>query len=56
VLAELDVQRRADLLKRLVAARQVMLTTTDLDLFAPEFVASGKVWCIRAGRLHADAG
>jgi DNA replication and repair protein RecF len=56
VLAELDTQRRSDLLSRLVGARQVLLTTTDLDLFAPEFVRSGKVWCIRAGRLHEDGG
>jgi DNA replication and repair protein RecF len=56
VLAELDTQRRSDLLSRLVGARQVLLTTTDLDLFAPEFVRSGRVWCIRAGRLHEDGG
>ncbi len=56
VLAELDVQRRSDLLSRLVDARQVLLTTTDLDLFAPEFVRSGKVWCIRAGRLSEEVG
>jgi DNA replication and repair protein RecF len=52
VLAELDTRRRSDLLGRLVEARQVLLTTTDLDLFEPEFVRSGKVWCIRSGRLH----
>jgi DNA replication and repair protein RecF len=56
VLAELDVQRRSDLLTRLVDAKQVLLTTTDLDLFAPEFVRSGRVWCIRAGRLSEGVG
>lgn len=56
VLAELDTQRRSDLLSRLVEARQVLLTTTDLDLFEPEFVRAGKVWCIRAGRLHEAEG
>ena len=56
VLAELDVQRRSDLLTRLVDAKQVLLTTTDLDLFAPDFVRSGRVWCIRAGRLIEGVG
>ncbi len=51
VLAELDTQRRGDLLNRLVQATQVLLTTTDLDLFDAEFVRSGRVWCIRSGRL-----
>ena len=38
VLAELDAQRRADLLGRLSECEQAMLTTTDLDLFSPGFV------------------
>lgn len=52
VLAELDTQRRADLLGRLATANQALLTTTDLDLFDPNFVRRGRVWCIQAGRLH----
>jgi DNA replication and repair protein RecF len=52
VLAELDAQRRTDLLRRLAEARQVMLTTTDLDGFTPEFVQSSKVLYIQAGRLR----
>ena len=38
VLAELDAHRRADLLARLSAVDQSLLTTTDLDLFDPAFV------------------
>ena len=56
VLAELDVQRRTDLLRRLSEARQVLLTTADLDGFTPEFVQSSKVWCIQAGRLRERVG
>jgi DNA replication and repair protein RecF len=51
VLAELDNQRRLDLLERLTEIEQVLLTTTDLDLFSPEFVQSATIWHIKAGRL-----
>jgi DNA replication and repair protein RecF len=34
VLAELDNQRRNDLLSRLSECEQSLMTTTDLDLFA----------------------
>jgi DNA replication and repair protein RecF len=51
VLAELDPQRRADLLKQLVQAEQSLLTTTDLDLFTPAFVQSARRWYIREGRV-----
>ena len=54
VLAELDTQRRADLLARLVDSEQVMLTTTDLDLFTPEFVAGAKHWFINGGRVKTS--
>ncbi len=51
VLAELDTDRRRDLLDRLSASEQSLLTTTDLDLFAPEFVQQATQWKIHAGRL-----
>jgi DNA replication and repair protein RecF len=54
VLAELDLQRRADLLSRLSASEQVLLTTTDLDLFSPEFVQSGTVWKLQGGTLAKE--
>ena len=51
VLAELDNQRREDLLTRLTDSEQVLLTTTDLDLFTPEFVSRAKHWYISGGRI-----
>jgi DNA replication and repair protein RecF len=51
VLAELDPQRRLDLLSRLSQSEQVLLTTTDLDLFEPEFVRQAEIWHIQSGRL-----
>lgn len=51
VLAELDTQRRADLLARVTQSEQALLTTTDLDLFPPEFVHRAVLWRVEAGRL-----
>jgi DNA replication and repair protein RecF len=60
VLAELDPQRREDLLLRLAESEQTMLTTTDLDLFSPDFVKKASLWHIHSGRLqevdHGTAG
>ncbi len=55
VLAELDHERREDLLNRVGGFGQVLLTTTDLNLFNPEFVAEAQVWRIQAGRLQDGA-
>src|SRR5215208_1079827 len=44
VMAELDLQRRADLLKYVGESEQVLFTTTDLNLFTPEFAANAEVW------------
>ncbi len=52
VLAELDTPRRADLLARLSESEQSLLTTTDLDLFDPDFVQRATVWRVRAGRIE----
>lgn len=51
VLAELDEERRADLLGRLGSQQQVLLTTTDFNLFTPEFLAKAQRWQIEGGRL-----
>lgn len=51
VLAELDETRRADLQGRLNQDRQVLLTTTDVDLFTNEFLAKAERWDIEGGRL-----
>ena len=53
VLAELDTQRRADLLARLTESHQALLTTTDLDLFPPDFVRRVALWRIETGRMVA---
>jgi DNA replication and repair protein RecF len=56
VLAELDSSRRADLLARLAASGQTLLTTTDLDLFSDDFVRKAELWRINAGRLEIETG
>jgi DNA replication and repair protein RecF len=52
VLAELDVSRRSELLARLGAAEQVVMTTTDLGLFPKEFVERAVVWEVSSGRIR----
>ncbi len=52
VLAELDPQRRFDLLERLGQSEQVLLSTTDLDLFAPGFVKAATIWQVTGGRVE----
>jgi DNA replication and repair protein RecF len=52
VMAELDGQRRADLLKYVGESEQVLFTTTDLKLFAPEFVEKAEVWKVESGRVE----
>ncbi len=51
VMAELDLQRRADLLKYVGESEQVLFTTTDLNLFAPEFVEKAEVWRVESGKI-----
>lgn len=51
VLAELDPERRSDLLARLLQSEQSLLTTTDLDLFDREFTKAAKIWKIQQGRV-----
>jgi DNA replication and repair protein RecF len=52
VLAELDTQRRSDLLERLSESEQVLLTTTDLEAFSPEFIRRTRMWRIQDGGLE----
>ena len=51
VLAELDPQRRRDLLKRLGGVEQSVMTTTDLNLFEPEFVETVEKWRVVSGTI-----
>lgn len=51
VLAELDPQRRRDLLNRIGGAEQSLMTTTDLDLFEPSFVEKVQTWKVESGTI-----
>ena len=51
VLAELDEERRQDLLVHVNNGQQALLTTTDINLFAPEFLEKVQMWHIRDGKL-----
>jgi DNA replication and repair protein RecF len=52
VLAELDPRRRRDLLKRLSGVEQSVMTTTDLNLFEPEFVETVEKWRVVSGTIQ----
>lgn len=49
IMAELDPQRRADLLVVLGQVEQALLTSTDLEMFSPEFTQNHEVWRVRDG-------
>jgi DNA replication and repair protein RecF len=51
VMAELDLQRRGDLLKYVGETEQVLFTTTDLNLFTPEFAKKADVWRVEGGKI-----
>ena len=52
VMAELDVQRRADLLKYIGESEQVLFTTTDLNVFMKDFAEKAEVWRVESGRVE----
>ncbi|HET7011511.1 MAG TPA: DNA replication and repair protein RecF [Anaerolineales bacterium] len=52
VLAELDQDRRRDLLARVSQSQQALLTSTDESLFDEEFRRRSTIWRIRAGQLE----
>jgi DNA replication and repair protein RecF len=51
-LAELDEQRREDLLGSLGLEEQAILTTTDLGLFSEDFVRTCQIWRVNAGQVE----
>jgi len=51
VMAELDLQRRADLLKYVGESEQVLFTATDVNMFAHEFVEKSEVWRVQDGSV-----
>jgi DNA replication and repair protein RecF len=52
VMAELDLQRRADLLKYIGETEQVLFTTTDLALFGQDFEQNAQVFEVQAGLVR----
>jgi DNA replication and repair protein RecF len=53
VLAELDPERRQDLLARLATVNQALLTSADLKMFTEEFRQQSTIWEISAGTIEA---
>ena len=51
VMAELDLQRRADLLSYVDKSEQVLFTTTDMNLFANEFTDTAEIWKVQDGTV-----
>ena len=51
VLAELDTERRQDLLARVSRSQQALLTSTDEGLFDEGFRRQATIWRVHAGRL-----
>ena len=51
VMAELDLERRADLLSYLGASEQVLFTTTDLNLFGGGFEMQAEIWDVANGAV-----
>jgi DNA replication and repair protein RecF len=52
VLAELDAERRQDLLQRVIALPQAMVTTADPEMFDEGFRLRAAVWEVAAGALR----
>jgi DNA replication and repair protein RecF len=51
VLSELDAGRRHHLLESIASYQQVIITTTDLDRFAPDFLAGAALFQVSEGRI-----
>ena len=52
VMAELDLQRRADLLHYVEDSEQAMLTATDEHMFSAEFLEKAEVWRVAEGGIQ----
>ena len=52
VLAELDGERRQDLLERVAALPQAMVTAADIEMFGADFRGKATVWHVQAGALR----
>jgi len=56
VVAELDAARRAYLLSRIDSTTQTLMTTTELDIFTPEFLERASIWQVDAGQIETAKG
>jgi DNA replication and repair protein RecF len=54
VMAELDAERRADLLATLADTEQSLLTTTDANLFTSQFIQQATFWRVHAGAVTPE--
>ena len=52
MLSELDPQRRHGLLESVAAYQQVLITTTDLDRFQPEFLSQAALFEVKDGSVQ----
>lgn len=52
VMAELDLQRRADLLNYVGESEQVLFTATDEQMFPSKFVEKAEVWHVQDGNVQ----
>jgi len=52
VMAELDLQRRADLLHYVEDSEQVLLTATDSGMFAADFLNKAEIWQVHEGAVQ----
>jgi DNA replication and repair protein RecF len=52
VMSELDEDRRQYLMDAVHGDQQAIITTTDLDSFAPEFLRQATVWRVQEGRIR----
>jgi len=55
VLAELDVERRQDLMARVATAHQAVMTAADLEMFPDSSDQSPTIWQIQAGTVRPMA-
>lgn len=55
IMAELDPERREDLLTLIGDVDQAMLTTTDKTMFPPSFVEACDTWTVHEGLVKKDA-
>ncbi len=55
VMAELDPIRRSALLGLLDKVEQAFVTTTDLEMFEPDFLAQHEVWKVQRGVVSKEA-